>query len=202
MANERVEGAAEGAFSGAAQGAAVGGVPGAIIGGVIGGIGGALGGGKRDAAKRRRRRARAAARKAAAATSAITGLQAARARRAIIRRAMVERASGVSQAVATGTTGSSGAVSGTGGVISQLQGELAFESVAQQLAKRGGVFSDEAKRLAGQANVFDAQAANISSLTSTAISFIGTGGGSPSTTPSASGNPASGNVTSRPSVFN
>lgn len=166
---EQTEGVLSGGASGAATGAAVGafGGPitilgGALIGGALGVLGGFFGG-------KKKKKARKAKRKARAARVALSGLQATRARRRLIRDAIRARSQIVSQSTLAGVSGSgvSGALSG---VATQLQTELGFAATSKQLSDRAGIFETKAAK-------FTSQAASISAFTGLALSAFSTFGG-------------------------
>jgi len=201
MANEEVTGLAVGAATGAAKGAAIGAIAGpggavfgAGVGAVIGGIGGLLGGGSRGRANRARREARAAARRRAASLTALSGVAADRARRAIIKEATIKRAETVATTEATGVKGS-GREGAVGTIFSQLAGELQFEKTSQQLSRKAGREAQEVSRLESKANVFASQASTIDAFTGTVFEVGAAYAGSIK-------KPPTGAVTSKPSVFN
>ena len=216
-ANEEVEGTLTGAATGAAKGAAIGSfagpggaVVGAVAGGVVGAIGGLFGGKSKGRSRRARAKARAAARKRAASLTAITGLQAARARQATVREATRKRASTVAATERAGVKGS-GKAGAVGTIFSQLAGELSFESTAQALSERGGVFAQRAAGFENRARGAESQAASIAALTGTvfdvATVFAGSGKKPTNNTAPNVSTPSysfgtNQQVTSKPSVFN
>lgn len=136
---------------GIVSGYAAGGWVGAIVGSSIGTVGALQAEVEEDKKEAAIESARVAARGVATAKQAISGIAADRARREIVKSAARERASVVSSATASGVKGS-GLEGGKASIGSQLQGELGFESAQQQLAKRAGIFEDQAKRSEDRAN--------------------------------------------------
>jgi len=194
--------------AGAASGSKFGWV-GAVVGGLVGTFGGLAEQKAREDAEAEQgpldEAARANARKSITAKNAISGLQARRARMSVINRAITERASVVSQTTASGVRGS-GQAGATGNITAQLQGELQYESIVQELSKRAGTFATRAKEAEDKFNRLQEEKAEIQAWTQTALQAYSTFGGAFSgdetTTEVSTQNYSSGSVTSEPSIFN
>jgi hypothetical protein len=165
-------------WSAKAQGAASGFTTGGWIGAVVGSAAGTLGALKaqkeRLKAATAEESAREANRRSLTSKRAIAGLQASRARQTTINEAIRKRATSVSEAKASGVKGS-GQV---GSIASQLQGELQYESIAQQLSKRAGTWFERAQQAEDKANRAKEKEAETIALTNTAINLYSTFGGS------------------------
>lgn len=90
------------------------------------------------------RAARRDARRAQAAERRIQNVRAARERRQAIRQARTARAQIESGAVASGTSNTSGAISGAAGVTTQLASNLSFLNQQQSLANQQSLFAQNA----------------------------------------------------------
>lgn len=177
---------------------------GAVVGSAIGTVGGLEQQKTREGRERQEESARRSRRGALTAKQAIAGLQAARARRQIIQRAAISRAQSVSRAEAAGAVGSGreGAISS---IASQLQGELSYEDIAQQLSKRAGTFSEQAtafENRATRARERQVETAAYTGLAFQAFSTFYSPGKKKDTDSTTEQEFDSGSVTSQPSVFN
>lgn len=102
------------------------------------------------------RRARKEEKKAKVVERQIADVKAARERRRQIREARIARAEVETAAVATGTGGSSSAVSGAGNVGTQLASNLSFLDTVEGLEAGASLFREKASNRRASASEFEA----------------------------------------------
>lgn len=117
--------------------------------------------------------ARSEQRKAARVERRIQDVKAARERRRAIREARIARADVEAGAQATGAGTSSGAITGSGTIGTQLASNLSFLDQASELQTQSSIFRQKAANFSGRAQDFGA----VSNIALTTGSLFGRSGG-------------------------